>query len=439
MWPASLSAAIARLRRHARDPVYSNGLALVLNAGLGAGLGFVFWMAAARLFDPGALGFGAAVVSAATLAALLGKTGFDAAVVRYVPGASPRMARKILLYSLVATGTLTALLAVGVIGLTYGPASSLASLQMPAAAFGFVLLAALTSGAWILDAFFIAEQTARVTLLRNVTFQLVKLALLFATVTVLAGFAVPFAWAIGVGASFVIAFLFVPRMIRSRVEDTRVEKPSRVVVGKYAAQNYALNVAEFAPGLVLPIIVLEVLGSEANAVFYMAWTIATVGFLASKAVAQSAFAELVRDGPPAPALVKGAKLSLVVLGPFMLVLLVGAELLLGLFGPEYGASASLLRVLALSLPALVVSNHFLAFLKARRTDLELTLVPLATMAALGVALPFALLYAGTLGVGVAWLTVQSAAGVYALVRIHTSLRRSPYAPRTSLNRRPNQG
>ena len=60
---------LAPLRRHLADPVYANGYALVANAGLSALLGFAFWLAAARRFPADALGVGAAVVSAATLAA----------------------------------------------------------------------------------------------------------------------------------------------------------------------------------------------------------------------------------------------------------------------------------------------------------------------------------------------------------------------------------
>lgn len=440
----AVSRSLARARRFVRDPVYGNGIALVLNAAVGAGLGFAFWMVAARLFEAGALGYGAAVVSAATLAALVGKAGFDAAVVRFLPGSSRRFATLILAYALAATIGLTTACALVVVSLTRGPASSLAALREPLAAAGFVVLATMTAAAWILDAFFLAQQSARVSLLRNVAFQIVKLALLFAVVGLLAGFAIPLVWALGVAVSLAVSFAFVPAFVRRhpRRTTTRASDAARVSrrdVARYAAQNYMLNLAEFAPGLVLPIVVLETLGSEANASFYLAWTVATTGFLASKAVAQSAFAQLVREGPPGPAIAKGAKLSLLVLGPFVLALLVGAELVLSLFGGGYRDSAPLLRVLALSVPAMAVSNHFLAYLKARRASAELTLVPLATMLALAAALPLALLYGGVEGVGYAWLAVQAAAGLYALVRLNAILRRTPDGPRTSLHRRAHQG
>ncbi len=429
----------ARLSAKVRDPIYGNGIALVLNAGVGAGMGFLFWMAAARMFDPAALGFGAAVISAATLAALIGKTGLDAAIVRYVPNASLGMARKLLRRSLLATGVVTTIVALTLLLLTYGPASSLSSLQNPWAAFGFIVLATLTSTAWILDSFFIAEQTARISLLRNIAFHATKLTLLFWTVGLLAGFAVPLVWGVGAVVSLAISVALVPYVLSRRTVVLSNERPTPRDVARYAGQNYALNLAEFAPGLLLPILVLEWLGSEANAAFYLAWTIATVGFLASKAVAQSAFAQLVRDGPAGPSLLKGAKLSLLTLGPFVVMLLVGANVLLGLFGDGYAKSAMLLRLLALSIPAIAVSNHFLAFLKARKTTLELTLVPVVTMIALAILLPFALAAKGVEGVGVAWLLVQTCAGVYALVRLHATLRRNPHGPRNSIHRRAHQG
>lgn len=424
--------------RHLRDPLYVNGLALVANAGLSALLGFAFWMVAARRFNPDALGVGAAVVSAATLAALIGKAGFDAAIIRYAPATDARGARRLLLRSALASLALTmavslAFLAVAAFGLP-----SLSMLLAPQYAAGFVLLALGTAVAWILDAYYIAQQRAIVVLWRNVAFNVVKLGVPVLLVVAWAGRAVPLAWGIGLAASLAIALALLPRHLRRHVP--HASRPEGRPFG-YAMRNYALNLSEFLPGLVLPILVLQQLGAEANARFFLAWTVATVAFLASKAIAQSSFAALVRDGSARAALKKGALLSAIVLAPAMLVFGLLAEPLLGLFGQDYGAEgAALLRLLALSIPFVAVTNLYLSYLKARDAAWELTLLPAANLVALLAAMPFALRLLGVEGLGLAWLAIQAASGVYAGARLLAKLRRNTHDQhRTSLRRHPHQG
>lgn len=427
----------ARLVRHARDPVYANGIALVANAGLSAALGFLFWMVAARRFNADALGVGAAVVSAATLAALVGKAGFDAAVIRFAPSKEPVALRRLLVRATAATVGLTTLVALCVLAAATLGVPALAPLKTPAYAAGFVLLAVGTSSAWILDAFFIAEQRADGVLLRNLAFNLVKLGVPLVIAFEWGGRAVPLAWGVGLAASLVVALSILPRRLaRHKATGT---PPTRGAAG-YAMRNYALNLSEFLPGLLLPILVLQALGPEENARFFLAWTIVTVAFLASKAIAQSAFAALVRDDRAGTALAKGLLLSALLLGPAAIVMYVGAPWILGLFGPHYAASAPLVRVLAVSVAPIVLFNLYLAYLKARDKGWELTLLPLASLGALLAAIPYALAWGGVMGVAYAWLAIQTTCGLYASVRLAAKLRRHPHGTtRSRVRRHPHEG
>lgn len=425
------------IAKRARDPLYANGVALVANAGLSAGLGFLFWVIAARRFNADALGLGAAVVSAATLAALLGKAGFDAAVIRYAPAHERRGAAKILGYALLGTFGLTALVAAGLLALAALGMPALAPLFTSTYAAGFVVLALATSLSWILDAYFIAEQRAGAVLLRNLAFNGVKLLVPAFIAYELGGRAVPFAWLVGLAASLMVTLSLLPRVL-ARHKAT-ASTPPRGAFG-YSMRNYALNLSEFVPGLVLPLLVLHALGAEENARFYLAWTVATVAFLASKAVAQSAFAALVRTNDERGSILKGGALSTVVLVPATVVLYFGAELILSLFGPHYVSSAPLLRILALSIPAVALTNMYLSYLKARDAGWELTLLPVGSLVTLLALMPLALAWRGTEGVGLLWLAVQLALGGYAVARLIAKFRRIPHAsPRTGLRRHPHEG
>ena len=434
--PRRLASALAS---HLRDPVYLNGYALVANAGVGAALGFLFWLVAARRFPADALGVGAAVVSASTLAALIGKAGFDAAIIRYAPSASPRGFRRLLAWSVVATVLLTALCGAAILLLAVEGIASLGPLASPPMAVGFLLLACATSAAWILDACFIAEQSALLVLARSTAFNLVKLGAPFLLVGVAAARVVPLAWGLGLAASVGVALALLPGLLR-RHRPVGEAPLAKREVGVYAARNFALNVSEFLPGLLLPIVVLAALGPVVNARFFLAWTVASVAFLASKAVSQASFAALARGGDPRGALRKAFLLSALLLGPFALVLLVAAEPLLRVFGPGYAESALLLRLLALSVPGIVVSNVFLSYLKARSAGWELVLLPAAGLAVLLSLVPFALARFGAEGVGIVWLAVQCALGLYSAIRLTAALRRYQHENvRPALRHRAHEG
>ena len=431
--PSPLRRAWSALRSHARDPVYRNGYALVANAGLGAALGFLFWFVAARRYPEDALGVGAAVVSAATLAALVGKAGFDAAVIRYAPSASPRGFRRLVAYSMAATLALTAFVALVIVALAAQGVSHLAPLASPPMAAGFLLLACATAAAWILDASFIAEQSAHLVLARSGAFNLVKLAAPFVLVGALAVPAarvVPLAWALGLAASLALALLLLPRLL-ARHQPVDHRQLERRDVAVYASRNFALNLSEFLPGLVLPLLVLDALGPTANARFFLAWTVASVAFLASKAIAQSSFSALSRGGDPRGAIRKAFLLNALLLGPAVVVLLAAPARILSLFGPGYTESALLLGMLALSIPGIVASNVFLSYLKARHAGWELVLLPAAGLAVLLALMPFALSRLGVEGVGAVWLAVHVTMGLYSTIRLAAALRRYHHE-----NRRP---
>lgn len=56
-----------RVRRHTDDPLFSTSYLLLIAAAGASGLGFIFWVAAARLYTPMELGRAGVLISAATI------------------------------------------------------------------------------------------------------------------------------------------------------------------------------------------------------------------------------------------------------------------------------------------------------------------------------------------------------------------------------------
>lgn len=379
------------LLAHLRDPLYRNAWFLMGNAGLGAVTGFLFWLVAARVATPEEVGRAAAVVSAFTLAALLGKFGFDAILIRHVPSLPPAARRRLLTRTLTAAVLATALVAGAFVALARAyPA--LPSVGGRDAAL-FVAFGASIAAAWVLDAWFIAERRAGRAFLRNAVFNAARLALIALPLVGLRSPGLAVAWGAAAALSLGVAAML-PRR-------AGLDAPLPPVVATGLA-NYVVGVSEFLPGLLFPILVATALGEGANAAFYVAWTLASVPFLASKAIAQSTFAEL-SGGDARTALKRGAKLHALAILPAAALGVVAGPFALGVFGEHYVAAWPLLVVLSVALLPASVNNLALASLKAR--DRKRALVALSgSVLVLTVAVGAALLPRfGVLAPGLAWL------------------------------------
>ena len=67
-----------------REPMYRNSIYIILNSLSSAGLGFIFWIFAARLFSTSDVGVAAALISTMTLLVQLSRFGLDESMIRYI-------------------------------------------------------------------------------------------------------------------------------------------------------------------------------------------------------------------------------------------------------------------------------------------------------------------------------------------------------------------
>src|SRR5918997_5667382 len=68
-----------------RSPQHRDGLALVISSGLTSGLGLLFWILAARLYDSATVGVNTTVLSAMTLLGTAAQLNLGNALLRFVP------------------------------------------------------------------------------------------------------------------------------------------------------------------------------------------------------------------------------------------------------------------------------------------------------------------------------------------------------------------
>lgn len=403
-----------RITRHLAEPQHRTAYLLMGNTLLAAAAGLAFWLVLTRWLQlpSETVGVGYTTVALGTTIGVLAKGGLDTALVRTVPSASGPSASRLLLLAAgigMATALLVALalLAAGATGSALAPLSGIA--WAAAAAIGLLLVAT-----WLQDSWFLAEGLVGTNLRRTLAASAVRIAMPFALVAWAAPSPVATAWAASLLASALLGLV----LVRRRPQRDGRDVPATEFLGS-AGRNMAGSAAEFLPGLLLAPIVLATEGPAAAAYFGMAWTVASMLFLAAGAVGRSALAAMARPGAePALALRRGLLQTFGVVGPGAIAGILLAPWILGVFGADYAREGALaLAILCASVLVVAPASLYLAVLRIRERTLPLVALPLATIALLLLLTPALEARMGLPGVAVAWTLANAPFGAWAISRL----------------------
>ncbi len=329
------------------DQMVRNSVYLMLSSGLQALLGFAFWVVVARLYKTTEVGGASSLISATTVIAYLALFGLNSTLVRFLPTAGNRDA-------LITAGLLVVAGGGAVIGLGYvlltpviAPKLAFVDHRLLLAA-GFVVLTAAASVNLLTDSVFIAS--------RRAVFCAVTDGIVGGTSKILAAVVLAGAAAYGVFAASTGGFAFsagvsvvlIFTVLRWRPKLTNPVRTLRPLL-RFSTANYAGNVLNLLPVLIVPLIVYDRLGPEEAAYYFVAYQIATLLYSAAYAVGQSFLAEGSQAGADRRALRKRSRKALVVLYlPGVAAVVLAAHLVLAVFGPSYsrhGATALVLLAL----------------------------------------------------------------------------------------------
>lgn len=395
-------------------PLYTNSLYLMLNSGVVAILGFVFWLVAARFYTAEDVGLASAAISALGLLSLLSSLGLDFSLIRFLPDSGERS--NDLINSCFTLGGLVSIVAAIIFVLGVGIWSpALIFIQQNGVYFAsFIAFTIALTFLGLLNHTFIAERRAGFVLSQNTIFSLLKIGLVILLAMFFHAFGIFASWGLAVVVVVVIgAMLFLPRVHAGYRPSLIIRKQLLNEIFRFSFFNYISNLLWNAPIFILPIIVVNLLGAEQNAYFYIAWAVGGILIAIPRATSLSLFAEGSYDEEQlAFNLRRSIKIILVLLILAIVVLLLIGDKLLLLFGQAYSQNGTkLLWLVAIS--ALPISVNFI-YLSIRRVEKRLkgvvglpAFVMVATLALSYVLLP----RVGLPGAGIAWLTAHGVAAV----------------------------
>jgi O-antigen/teichoic acid export membrane protein len=188
-----------------------------------------------------------------------------------------------------------------------------------------------------------------------------------------------------------------------------VKKEAFNEIWHYSIGNYISRSLLMLTPLILPIIVVNVLGTEMNAYFFVAWAIANILMVIPSSISNSLFAEGSNNETSLKAnTAKSIKITFLLLLPPTLFILITADKLLLLFGQTYsGNSSLLLRIVLLSIFPYSINYLYISIARVTKSIGNIIKVT-AMLISLSLGLSyFLMLKMSLIGVGIGYLAGQS--------------------------------
>ncbi len=413
-----------------RDSLLRNSIYIMAITVVTSALGYIYWIVAARLYSPEAVGLASAIVSAMSITAAVSSVGIGHALVQILPRRQAGEEWSLALNAGLIVGLLVSLLAAivaaaiihFVLELDFGGQETIYIIA-------FIASVPLWTLGTLLDQAFVAERAAGNALLRNVAFAALKIPLLaLPFLWTLGALAIFNSWVISTVASLAVAGVLALRLGRRyRLTVQGIAWHARSMLSAFAG-HHLIGLGGIAPLYLLPILVTVRLSTEDNAYFYPASMTGTIFFMVSSSVALALFAEGSHTTEDIAHKVRSSALIIAcLLCPMMLVTFVGRHFILSLFGSSYAQRGEvLLAILIVSAIPDAITNIYVAWLRVRRHLRFAALLNLG-IATVTLVLAWTLLPAlGIAGAGWASLAAQTAGSL--VVGIHLTTRRFGAGP-----------
>lgn len=390
--------------------LYRNAGYLMLNSGIFAITGFFFWIVAAKLYPVEAVGISSASISAVGLIAMLSVLGLDYGLIRFLPSAGERA--NVMINSCFTIGGIVSFVfaIIFLAGLGVWSPALLPIRNNVGYSIAFVFFAMIATQQSFSGQSYIAVRKTGFSLIQGMIAGLLRFVPLVILPAYFERFGIFTSWALALCLAVIVSVLFLlPRVHKGYVSMPTIRKDIVGEMIRFSFANYIANILSMLPQLILPLMVVNLLGAEKNAFYYIGWSMAGIVFMIPQAASLSLLAEASFDEKYIKSqLMRSLKLIFTLLVLAIVILLLSGDKLLLIFGRDYAENATkLLWVLAGS--ALPLSLNYLYF-TIKRVEKEMKSViwlnAFIAVATLGIAC-FLLPRMGIIGAGLAWLISQS--------------------------------
>jgi O-antigen/teichoic acid export membrane protein len=406
-----------------------SSLGLISGKGALMGLGFLFWLLAARRFPASEVGLTAGAVSATMLGVQLSLLGVGTAFITRYPR-HQRQPADLLDTAINIVAVAALLFAVAFLLLASGVFTELRVVgSMPVYAVLFTTMSVLGTVGTLFDQVSMAQgrggQIVTRSLLNGVL-TLAPVAFLPVAADDVASLELFATWVVGGLGACVLALVQLRRRPTGYRYRPRLHWPIAKDLVRVGLPNQLLTLAERAPGLILPIVVTELLSPTANAYWYTTWMMAWGVYVIPTSMGIGLLAEAAHRPNALRAQVRRAvRWSLVIGITAGIILAAAAEPVLSLVGQAYAeAGVTPLRVLVLGVVPLSFIQAYFSACRATGRLSEAIVTGVVTGAAGISATAAAGTARGLTGMAVCWVFALAAAGIWSIWRLRRLLRQT---------------
>lgn len=397
----------------AQDSLYRNSIYLMLSTAVQAFFGFFFWIICARLYSSEQVGLATTLISVMSLIASFSMLGLNVGLVRFLPSSKNKNA---LINSSLLITSVTAFIfsLIFLLGLHYFSPTLLFVRQNIFYVIGFIIFVIALSNNTIIDSLFLAYRSAKYTFIKNSIFSVMKLILPLILIP-MAAYGIFLATGLAYAFVFVLSIFILMKTFKFDIQlKQNFEEIKKI--SKYSFGNYIAGFIGGLPPMILPIIIINKLGTKESAYFYITMMIANLIFIIPQATTQSFFAEGSCNNEYIKMhIVKALKVISLLLVPLVFITILFGNFILLAFGKNYSSEAfTLLKIFTLSSIFVSINCIFGTFLQLRNRIKELNNVVLFRSILILLLCSLFINY-GLVGIGYAWLIGQAALSLYFII------------------------
>jgi O-antigen/teichoic acid export membrane protein len=392
----SISTLFHLLQQQLRDPLLKNSILISFTKFSDVGIGFFFWIIAAKLYSVNEVGIATALISSLLLIIAFSRFGFDISQIRFATNYDKSAIFNTCLWISIILTIFISIAYIFFIDFISPTISFIKNFALIFIIFAIAISIKETTGYA-----FLAVRRPEYQFFQN-SIMAIRLLLLFLFVGLGAiGIWASLGFAYLLSAS--VALLLIKKFVSVKFEINRkfVKETMHFTFFSYIA-THLQNLAT----LIFPILVLNVLGASAAAQYFIAFAISSLLIIIPDAFSFSFFIE----GSHGENVKKNIKKSIIVnyliLIPAIIFILIFGNTLLSFFGPDYTNSTNLLNIFAVSILFFTLYYFFIKYETIRFNIGKIIIVNLIRFISLIVASYILMGYYGIIGIGYAWFVIH---------------------------------
>ncbi|MGE5472594.1 MAG: lipopolysaccharide biosynthesis protein [Ignavibacteriales bacterium] len=378
---------------------------LMLTYIFGTGSGFFFWIIAAKLYSSDQIGLAVAIISCMSLISMFSRLGFDVGIIRYLPSTGNK--NQMINSCLTITSVVSVLFCILFLaGLDILSPKLIFLRDNISYMIIFILFTVATSISFIQSSVFIALRYSKYSLIQ-ILFATPRI-LILPLIIMYGLFGMYLAYGMGILAASIIGINSISKIDKTYKFKPSFKKDIFKEIFNYSFKNYISIIFEGIPTYILPLLVVNILGTQQNAYFYIAWCFSSFIQMIPQSTATSLLAEGSNKDSTRKDPIVAIKFIYSLLLPVIVVVFLFGKYILLIFGGEYSANSfNLLKILSIASIPFTLNIIYISIKRIER-HIEPVIYMYSFLGIFSIVFSILLVkWLGLNGIGVSWLLVNS--------------------------------